>query len=55
MGVTGHWGGDKGMQWEGYVKGEAHDCNGNYAEGKVTQRDDGSGEIDVHGGHESNQ
>ena len=52
-GITGTWGDGNGIQWEGYVKGEAHDGKGNYAEGKITQRDDGTGKIDAHGGHEN--
>lgn len=53
VGVSGSWGDGKGIQWEGYVKGEAHDGQGNYVEGQVTQRDDGTGKVDVRGGHES--
>ncbi len=52
-GVTARWGEDKNVQWEGYVKGEAHDGKGNYAEGRITQKDNGKGEADIHGGHES--
>lgn len=52
-GVTGKWGDGKGIQWEGYVKAEAYDGKGNYLEGQVTQRDDGTGEVNVRGGHES--
>lgn len=52
-GITGKWGDGKGIQWEGYVKAEAHDDKGNYVEGKVTQKDDGTGEANVNGGHES--
>ena len=52
-GITGRWGDGNGIQWEGYIKGEVHDDNGNYAEGRITQKDDGTGEVDVHGGHES--
>ena len=52
-GITGKWGDGKGIQWEGYVKGEAYDGKGNYAGGKATQKDDGSGQVDVYGGHES--
>ncbi|MBI3236923.1 MAG: endonuclease/exonuclease/phosphatase family protein [Chlamydiales bacterium] len=54
VGVSGSWGNGNGIQWEGYVKGEAHDGQGNYVEGQVTQRDDGTGQVDVRGGHESN-
>lgn len=53
VGITGSWGNGNGIQWEGYVKGEAHDGQGNYIEGQVTQRDDGTGQVDVRGGHES--
>jgi hypothetical protein len=52
-GITGKWGDGNGIHWEGYVQGEAHDRDGNYVEGRVTQKDDGTGEVDVHGGHES--
>jgi hypothetical protein len=52
-GVTGRWGDGNGIQWEGYVRGEAHDGKGNYAEGQVTQKDDGTGKVDIRGGHES--
>lgn len=52
-GITGKWGDGNGIQWEGYVKAEAHDGKGNYAEGRITQKDDGKGEVEVRGGHES--
>jgi hypothetical protein len=53
FGAKGKWGDGEGMKWEGYVKAEGHDGKGNYAEGQVTQRDDGTGEIDFYGGHEN--
>ncbi len=52
-GITGKWGDGNGIQWEGYVKAEAHDDRGNYVEGRAAQKDDGTGEVDIHGGHES--
>ncbi len=52
-GVSATWGGANGIQWEGYIKAEVHDDRGNYAEGQITQRNDGSGQVDVRGGHES--
>lgn len=51
-GVTGKWGDGNGIQWEGYAKAEAHDRKGNYAEAEVVQKDDGTGRVDVRGGHE---
>lgn len=54
VGVSGSWGNGNGIQFEGYIKAEAHDGQGNYVEGQVTQRDDGTGQVEVRGGHESN-
>jgi|GEM_PF-3338885 len=52
-GVSGKWGDGKGIQWEGYIKGEAHDKKGNYAEGEVRKKEEG-GSFDVHGGRKKN-
>jgi hypothetical protein len=52
-GIRGSWGDGNGIQWEGYARVEAHDGKGNYAEAEVTQKDDGTGNIDIRGGHES--
>jgi hypothetical protein len=54
IGIDAAWGDGKGIQWEAYFSGEIHDNKGNYLEGEVTQRDNGSGRFDIHGGHESN-
>lgn len=42
-----------GIQWEAYLGGEIHDNKGNYVEGEIIQKDNGSGQFDIHGGHES--
>lgn len=52
-GFRGSWGDGNGIHWEGYAKAEAHDGRGNYAEAEVTQKDDGTGSVDVRGGHDS--
>lgn len=52
-GIKGKWGDGDGIHWEGYVYGGGSDGKGNYWEGEITQRDDGSGEVDIRGGHES--
>lgn len=49
-GIRATWG--DGIHWEGYVRGEAHDDRGNYVEGELKQRDDGTGGVDIRGGHE---
>lgn len=46
------WGGDDGIKVEGFIKGEAHDGNGNFVEVEVRQGDDGRGKASVNGGHE---
>jgi hypothetical protein len=51
-GIKGKWGDGKGVQWEAYVGGRVHDDKGNYVEGRVRQKDNGIGDVDVHGGHE---
>jgi hypothetical protein len=51
-GFKGKWGDGKGIRWEAYIGGKVHDDKGNYVKGQIAQRDDGSGDVDVHGGHE---
>lgn len=54
-GISGKWGDGDGVHWEGYARAEAHDNNGNYAEAEVKQKDNGRGEVNVRGGHESDK
>ena len=53
-GIKGRWGDGKGIQWEGYIKAEVYDNKGNRAEAQITQKDDGTGEVDIRGSHEVN-
>lgn len=52
LGVDLSWGDKEGPHIGGYVNVEVHDDKGNYVEGRVEQRDDGSGNASVRGGHE---
>ncbi len=52
-GVSASWGDGVAIQWEGYLKGEVYDGKGNYAEVRATQKEDGTGIVDICGGYES--
>ncbi len=47
------FGGDKKGDWEVTGTARAEDGKGNYVEGKVTKKSDGTGEVGVGAGHES--
>ena len=44
------WGDGDGLKVDFYMRGEAHDNQGNYVEVEATQSTDGQGSLDVHGG-----
>jgi len=47
VGAQISWGGPEGVECSGYIKGEIHDNEGNSAEIKVEQNDDGTGSATV--------
>lgn len=50
-GLNVEWGGENGIEIGGYLKGEAHDDKGNYAEIEIEQKSDGTGGLSASAGH----
>lgn len=53
-GVQIKWGGEKDSEVSAYAKGDLEDRNGNFAHAEIKRDQDGRKEVEISGGHKSN-